>query len=135
MTRVANRLKTLRNKAGLSQSDLARSVEVTRAATSRWEQGDIDSILARNAIRVAGTLGTSVEYLFTGKEPCAQIDVAALSRAIRIVEQVLTDLTPKSKAAIVALIYELILTGQPVSKNVIRQLKAGGGRPPSSGLV
>lgn len=124
MKRVAKRLRKLRSEAGLNQSQLARSVEVTRAAASRWEQGDIDSILARNAIRVADTLGTSVEYLFTGKEPCAQIDIGSLSRAIRIVEQVLTDLTPKGKATIVALVYQLILNDQPVSKKVVRQLKA-----------
>ena len=124
MTRAANRLKKLRSKAGLNQSQLARSVEVTRAAASRWEQGDIDSILARNAIRVAGTLGTSVEYLFTGKEPYTQINVDALSRAIRIVEQVFTDLNPKGKATIVTLVYQLILNDRPVSKKVVHQLKA-----------
>ena len=124
MTRAAHRLKKLRNKAGLNQSELARSVDVTRAAASRWEQGDIDSILARNAIRVAGALGTSVEYLFTGKEPSAQINVDTLSKAIRIVEQVLDDLTPKGKATVVALVYQLILNDQPVSRKVIRQLKA-----------
>jgi transcriptional regulator with XRE-family HTH domain len=123
MTSAAKRLKKLRGKAGLNQSQLARSVNVTRAAASRWEQGDIDSILARNAIRVADTLDTSVEYLFTGKQPCTQIDVDALSRAIRIVEQVLKNLTPKGKATIVALVYQLILNDQPVSKNVVRQLK------------
>jgi len=123
MTSAAKRLKKLRSKAGLNQSQLARSVNVTRAAASRWEQGDIDSILARNAIRVADTLSTSVEYLFTGKQPCTQIDVDALSRAIRIVEQVLKNLTPKGKATIVALVYQLILNDQPVSKNVVRQLK------------
>ena len=123
MTSAARRLKKLRSKAGLNQSQLARSVNVTRAAASRWEQGDIDSILARNEIRVADTLGTSVEYLFTGKQPCIQIDVDALSRAIRIVEQVLKNLTPKGKATIVALVYQLILNDQPVSKNVVRQLK------------
>ena len=123
MTSAARRLKKLRSKAGLNQSQLARSVNVPRAAASRWEQGDIDSILARNAIRVADTLDTSVEYLFTGKQPCTQIDVDALSRAIRIVEQVLKNLTPKGKATIVALVYQLILNDQPVSKNVVRQLK------------
>ena len=123
MTSTAKRLKKLRSKAGLNQSQLARSVNVTRAAASRWEQGDIDSILARNAIRVADTLGTSVEYLFTGKQPYTQIDVDTLSRAIRIVEQVLKNLTPKGKATIVALVYQLILNDQPVSKNVVRQLK------------
>ena len=124
MTRVANRLKKLRSKAGLNQSELARSVEVTRAAASRWEQGDIDSILARNAIRVADTLGTSVEYLFTGKEPYTQINIDALSRAIRIVEGELDNLTPKGKATIIGLVYQLILNNQPVSKKVVRQLRA-----------
>ena len=124
MTRAAKRLKKLRSKAGLNQSQLARSVEVTRAAASRWEQGDIDSILARNAIRVADTLGTSVEYLFTGKEPSTEIDVDSLSRAIRVVEKELEDLTPKGKATIVTLVYQLILNERPVSKRVIRQLKA-----------
>ena len=124
MTRAGSRLKKLRSKAGLNQSQLARSVEVTRAAASRWEQGDIDSILARNAIRVADTLGTSVEYLFTGKEPCAQINVDTLSRAIRIVEKELKSLTPKGRATIVALVYQLISNNRPVSKKVIRQLKS-----------
>ena len=124
MTSVAKRLKMLRSKAGLTQSQLARSVEVTRAAASRWEQGDIDSILARNAIRVADTLGTSVEYLFTGKERCAEIDVIALSKAIRIVDKELPDLALKGKATIVALVYQLILNNRPVSRKVIHQLKA-----------
>jgi transcriptional regulator with XRE-family HTH domain len=124
MTRVATRLKKLRSKAGLNQSQLARSVEVTRAAASRWEQGDIDSILARNAIRVANTLGTSVEFLFTGKEPSAEININVLSKAIQIVENELEDLTPKGKATIVALVYQLIVNDQPISKKVIRQIKA-----------
>ena len=124
MISTARRLKKLRSKVGLNQSQLAKSVDVTRAAASRWEQGDIDSILARNAIRVADVLGTTVEYLFTGKEPYAQINVDALSRAIQIVEQLLTDLDPKGKATIVTLVYELILNGRPISKKVVHQLRA-----------
>ena len=124
MTRAAKRLKKLRSKAGLNQSELARLVDVTRAAASRWEQGDINSMLARNAIRVADLLGTSVEYLFTGKERCAEIDVESLSRGIRIVDEVLPDLAPKGKATIVALVYQLILDDRPVSKKVVRQLRA-----------
>ena len=124
MISTARRLKKLRSKVGLNQSQLAKSVNVTRAAASRWEQGDIDSILARNAIRVADVLGTTVEYLFTGKEPYAQINVDALSRAIQIVEQLLTDLDPKGKATIVTLVYELILNDRPISKKVVHQLRA-----------
>ena len=123
MTMIAKRLKKLRGSAGLNQSQLARSVGVTRAAASRWEQGDIDSILAKNAIRVANTLGTSVEYLFTGKTSLDQeLDVEALSRSISIVNNELKELSSNGQAAIIALVYQLIINGKPVSKNVVRQL-------------
>ncbi len=123
MTTIAKRLKKLRCNAGLNQSQLARSVGVTRAAASRWEQGDIDSVLARNAIRVANTLGTSVEYLFTGKTSLDQeLDVEALSRSISIVNDELKGLSSNGQAAIVALVYQLMINGKPISKNVVRQL-------------
>ena len=124
MTMIAKRLKKLRGSAGLNQSQLARSVGVTRAAASRWEQGDIDSVLARNAIRVANTLGTSVEYLFTGKTSLDQeLDVEALSRSIRIVNNELKGLSSNGQAAVIALVYQLMINGKPISKNVVRQLK------------
>ena len=123
MTMIAKRLKKLRGSAGLNQSQLARSVGVTRAAASRWEQGDIDSILAKNAIRVANTLGTSVEYLFTGKTSLDQeLDVEALSRSISIVNNELKELSSNGQAAIIALVYQLMINGKPISKNVVRQL-------------
>ena len=123
MTVIAKRLKKLRGSAGLNQSQLARSVGVTRAAASRWEQGDIDSILAKNAIRVANTLGTSVEYLFTGKTSLDQkLDVEALSRSINIVSNELKGLSPKGQASIVALVYQLIINGKPISKTIVRKL-------------
>ena len=121
---ISKRLKTLRLKAGLNQSQLARSVGVTRAAASRWEQGDIESILARNAIRLADILDTNVEYLFTGRSPNSKIDIEAFTKSIRLVDQVLTDLDPKNKAAITALTYQLMASGRSVSKKLVRQLEA-----------
>jgi len=123
MTTIAKRLNKLRIREGLNQSQLAKSVGVTRAAVSRWEQGDIDSILAKNALRVASTLGTSVEYLFTGKHSVDQTDLEALSRSIKIVDQVLGNVSPQGKAAITSLVYQLIINGEPVSKTRVRQLK------------
>ena len=123
MTKIAKRLRKLRGNAGLNQSQLAKSVGVTRAAASRWEQGDIDSILAKNAIRVANTLGTSVEYLFTGKATNDQsLDVEILSRSINIVNSELKSPTSSGQATIVALVYQLMVHGKPVSKQVLRQL-------------
>ncbi|MBO68921.1 MAG: hypothetical protein CL398_11495 [Acidiferrobacteraceae bacterium] len=125
MTSIAKRLSKLRTKKGLNQSQLARTVGVTRAAVSRWEQGDIDSILARNAIRVAHALGTSVEFLFTGRHCIDQTDLDALSRSIKIVDQALTDnISSTGKATITSLVYQLIINGETVSKTKVRQLKA-----------
>ena len=123
MTKIARRLKKLRGNAGLNQSQLAKSVGVTRAAASRWEQGDINSILAKNAIRVADTLGTSVEYLFTGKVTSDQsLDVEMLSQSINIVNSEMKHLTSSGHATIVSLVYQLMVSGKPVSKQVLRQL-------------
>jgi transcriptional regulator with XRE-family HTH domain len=120
---ASKRLKKLRIKAGLNQSQLARKVGVTRAAASRWEQGDIESILARNALSVANALKTDVQYLFTGRCNTNPLDVESLTRAIKIVEQSLDDLTPTGKANIINLVYQLMTEGRQVSRKAVRELQ------------
>ena len=123
MTIAAKRLKKLRGNAGLNQSQLAKSVGVTRAAASRWEQGDIESILAKNAIRLADILGTSVEYIFTGKSnDTSAINIEALSQSINIVNDQLKGSATPTHANIISLIYQMIMNGKPISKNTVRQL-------------
>ena len=122
MNTASKRLKKLRIKAGLNQSQLARKVGVTRAAASRWEQGDIESILARNALSVANALKTDVQYLFTGRCNTNPLDVESLTRAIKIVEQSLGDLTPTGKANIINLVYQLMTEGRQVSRKAVREL-------------
>ncbi len=123
MNTASKRLKKLRIKAGLNQSQLARKVGVTRAAASRWEQGDIESILARNALSVANALKTDVQYLFTGRCNTNPLDVESLTRAIKIVEQSLGDLTPTGKANIINLVYQLMTEGRQVSRKAVRELQ------------
>ncbi len=123
MNTASKRLKKLRIKAGLNQSQLARKVGVTRAAASRWEQGDIESILARNALSVATALKTDVQYLFTGRCNTNPLDVESLTRAIKIVEQSLGDLTPTGKANIINLVYQLMTEGRQVSRKAVRELQ------------
>ena len=123
MKNAPKRLRKLRIRAGLNQSQLAKAVGVTRAAASRWEQGDIKSILARNALSVAETLDTNVEYLFTGKNNDSSIDTDVLSRAIELVEQSLTGLEPKKKSIIITLVYQLIVSGKSVTRAKIREIR------------
>ncbi len=63
---IGERIAELRNLAGLSQNQLAKAMEVSRQAVSKWEtdQSVPDSM---KMIRLAEVLETDVEYLTTGR--------------------------------------------------------------------
>lgn len=64
---LGNRIQTLRRQQGLSQEALAQQLGVSRQAIGKWETGatlpSIDNLLELSAI-----LGTTVDYLLTGRE-------------------------------------------------------------------
>lgn len=63
---LGERIIELRKSAGLSQLELARALEVSRQAVSKWEtdQGSPD---AANLIRLSEVLDSDIEYLTTGR--------------------------------------------------------------------
>ena len=63
---LGERITELRTACGLSQNQLAKAMEVSRQAVSKWEtdQSAPDSI---KLIRLAEILETDVEYLTTGR--------------------------------------------------------------------
>lgn len=63
---LGERITELRTACGLSQNQLAKSMEVSRQAVSKWEtdQSAPESI---KLIRLAEILETDVEYLTTGR--------------------------------------------------------------------
>lgn len=63
---LGERITELRIGCGLSQLQLAKTMEVSRQAVSKWETGQSapDSI---KLIRLAEVLETDVEYLVTGR--------------------------------------------------------------------
>ena len=63
---LGERIVELRKIAGLSQLELARSMEVSRQAVSKWET-DQTSPDASNLIRLAEVLDSDIEYLTTGR--------------------------------------------------------------------
>ena len=63
---LGERIAELRKACGMNQSDLARSMDVTRQAVSKWET-DQSSPDAANLIRLADLLDTDIEYLTTGR--------------------------------------------------------------------
>ena len=74
MDKLAENIKILREKKGISQYQLAKELFVTRQAVARWENGvtrpDIETIG-----KLADIFGVSVEYLITGKEIVKEVVV------------------------------------------------------------
>ena len=64
---IGERISSLRNKKNLSQNQLAKALDLSRQAISKWEN-DITAPDTLNLIRLADLLDCSVEYLATGKQ-------------------------------------------------------------------
>ena len=65
-TMIGRRLKALRMRANLSQSELARRAEIPRASVILVENGTQKTITLESALRIAKVLGISVEQLASG---------------------------------------------------------------------
>ncbi len=65
---VGERITELRKKSNMNQAELARAMDVSRQAVSKWEndQSSPDTI---RLIQLAEVLDTEVEYLATGRMP------------------------------------------------------------------
>lgn len=87
---IGERIETLRKSSDLSQSDLARLMNVSRQAVSKWER-DQSSPDTVKLIQLADVLNTEVEYLATGKKPVYEsppIVVNMVKKEDRIVEKI-----------------------------------------------
>ena len=65
---LGERIISLRKERSISQTDLARRLNVSRQAVSKWEQGTSSPDTAK-LIQLAQILETDVEYLATGIRP------------------------------------------------------------------
>ena len=63
---IGNRIAGLRKSKGFTQEYVAEQLGVSRQAVSKWEQ-DQTSPDTKNLIILANLLGSSVEYIATGK--------------------------------------------------------------------
>ena len=62
-----DRLLEVRKKAGMTQSDLAEKLDVSRQAVSRWEMGTAKPEF-ENLIAVSNIFGVSIDYLLKGAD-------------------------------------------------------------------
>ena len=83
---LGERIIELRNQNGLSQYQLAKELEVSRQAVSKWETGQ-SSPDAQNLIRLAEILDTDIEYLTTGRRTLGRRPPVVLKK-IETVEKV-----------------------------------------------
>lgn len=66
MQTMGERIRTLRQARGLSQSQLAEKVSVTVGSVSQWESGDIKNIKIPTFLKLCTELGTTPHYLAFG---------------------------------------------------------------------
>lgn len=86
---IGERIANLRKQHGISQLQLARMLDVTRQAVSKWEN-DLSSPDTLRLIQLAEVLKTDVEYLATGvsiPQPEPEI-VKVVETVERVVEKV-----------------------------------------------
>ena len=87
---IGERISTLRKEHNISQVQLAKVLEVSRQAVSKWEndQSSPDTI---NLIKLSEILETEVEFLATGVKPVYQeppIVVNMVEKVDRVIEKV-----------------------------------------------
>ena len=84
---VGERIRLVRRERGWTQDELAVAVGVSRSAVAQWETGRSGQLSA-NLSRIAGALGTGVEFLLHGDDKVAPLkanrgDELALLRLYR----------------------------------------------------
>lgn len=61
---TGNRIKEAREAANMTQAELAEMAGITRVSLSRIETGANPNPSVQTAIRIAKTLGVSMDFLF-----------------------------------------------------------------------
>ena len=82
---VGERIASLRRKRNISQVELAKMMDVSRQAVSKWEN-DLTAPDTIKLIQLADVLNADVEYLATGRNTSARQPPAVLKTVEKVVE-------------------------------------------------
>ena len=74
---VSDRIRLLRERRGLTQSELAKQLGITRSSVNAWEQG-ISVPSTQYIVELAAIFNISTDYLL-GVESTASINVSGLT--------------------------------------------------------
>lgn len=118
---LGERISELRKAVGMSQYELAKSLEVSRQAVSKWET-DTSSPDARNLIRLSEILDTDIEYLTTGRRNYGRrppVVIKTMETVEKIVEKPVVQVVEKVVERIVEKPVPVV---EYVEKPVIRKV-------------
>lgn len=66
MNKLADRIRTAREEAGLSQADVAKALRISASAVNQWEQGFCKNIKLEHFFALASLLRQNPQWLATG---------------------------------------------------------------------
>lgn len=118
---LGERILELRKAANMSQADLARAMDVSRQAVSKWET-DQSSPDASNLILLSDLLDTDIEYLTTGRRTYGRRPPVVI-KSTETVEKVVEKPVVQVVETVVEKIVEkpvVQLVEKPVVKKVYR---------------
>ncbi|MGM9680423.1 MAG: helix-turn-helix domain-containing protein [Eubacteriales bacterium] len=92
---IADRIRELRDRKGITQSDLAKQLGITRSGVNAWEMG-ISVPSTQYVVELANIFKVSTDYLL-GVESTASISVEGLTeKDILIVHELIRHLQEKN---------------------------------------
>ena len=116
---IGQRIVKLRKTLGLSQYQLAKLMDVSRQAVSKWET-DQTSPDSMNLIHLAEILKTDIDYLTTGRRPDTGAKAMVITKTetvekpvVQVVETVVEKIVEKPVVQFIE---------KPVTKKVYRNV-------------
>ena len=118
---IGERISELRSARGASQAELARMLQVTRQAVSKWEN-DLSEPDSLNLIRLADALETDVEFLVTGKRSFGRRPPVVLTETIEVEKVVEKPVVQVVETVVEKIVDKPVVTyvDKPVIKKVYR---------------
>ncbi len=97
MVMIADRIRALREKAGLTQTELSKRLGITRSGVNAWEMG-VSVPSSQYLVELAKQFDVSTDYLL-GVAPSASIGISGLTEGdVQLVHTLVHHLKEKNKA-------------------------------------
>ncbi len=93
---IADRIKKLREDKGMTQTELAKKLGITRSSVNAWEMG-ISVPSTQYVVELAGIFKISTDYLL-GVATSSSVNVAGLTdEDVQLVHGIISHLKQKNK--------------------------------------